>query len=164
MRQIKANILRNKLKLIIVLVLFLALIIANSIFLESRNKQSFQYPIGQDIEEYALNFLKDREREKRGKNIDCSGFTRDVYKHFIIMISHSALKQYKQCTPLSVDNLKKGNLVFFCTNGNSISHVGIFLENGKFIHSPGRSKYVRIDSLSNKYWNESFVSGGKVKI
>jgi cell wall-associated NlpC family hydrolase len=142
--------------------LLLILLIVNSVFLSSKNKESFQYPSGYEIEEYAFSFVKGKEKEKQGRKMDCSGFTRDVYKHFGIKIARSSLDQSKQSTFLDVNNMKKGNLIFFSMNNNTVSHVGIFLGNGKFIHSPGRGKYVRIDSLTNKYWGQSFVAGGKI--
>ncbi len=144
--------------------LLIILLIANTVFLSSKNKESFKYPTGYEIEEYAYSFVKGKEREKLGKKMDCSGFTRIVYKHFGIKIAQSSLDQSKQSTFLDVNNIKKGNLIFFSINKNTISHVGIFLGNGKFIHSPGPGKYVRIDSLSNKYWEQSFVAGGKIII
>ena len=43
-------------------------------------------------------------------------------------------------------------VILSVTEGTEISHVGIYLYKGKFIHSPGKSKFVRIDSLCNNYW------------
>jgi cell wall-associated NlpC family hydrolase len=94
--------------------------------------------------------------------MDCSSFTRHVYRHFGIKIARSSLDQSKQSTLLDVNNINKGNLVYFSINKNKISHVGIFIGNSRFIHSPGRGKYVRIDSLSNDYWKQHFVAGGKI--
>jgi len=142
--------------------LLFVLLILNSVFLSSKNKESYQYPSGYEIEEYAFSYVMGREKEKQGRKLDCSGFTRNVYKHFGIKIARSSLDQAKQSTFLDVNNMKKGNLIFFSMNNNTVSHVGIFLGNGKFIHSPGRGKYVRIDSLTNKYWEQSFVAGGKI--
>ena len=142
--------------------LLLIMLIANSVFLSLKNKGSVQYPSGYEIEEYAVSFVKGKEREKQGRKMDCSGYTRNVYKHFGIKIARSSLDQSKQSAFLDVNNIKKGNLIFFSMNNNTVSHVGIFLGNGKFIHSPGRGKYVRIDSLTNNYWKQSFIAGGKI--
>ena len=155
---------KNKLILVIAAFLFLVLIVTNSVLLSSRNKQLWHYPTGLEIEEYALTFLKEKESENQGKRLDCSGYTKEVYKHFGIAIPRSSYGQYKHSNILNVDNLEKGNLVFFSIKDDKISHVGIYLENGKFIHSPGRGKYVRIDSLNNKYWKERFIGGCKILI
>lgn len=152
----------NRSVIIIGIGLLLVLLIINSVFLSSKNKESYQYPSGYEIEEYAFSYVMGREKEKQGRKLDCSGFTRNVYKHFGIKIARSSLDQAKQSTFLDVNNMKKGNLIFFRINNNTISHVGIFLGNDKFIHSPGRGKYVRVDSLTNEYWGQSFVAGGKI--
>jgi len=53
--------------------------------------------------------------------------------------------------------LKPGDAVFFKGNGRSqVSHVGLYIGEGKFIHSPRAGKTVRIDSLSNRYWNKNY--------
>ena len=55
------------------------------------------------------------------------------------------------------DALQTGDLVFFRTHGKRVSHVGIYLDNGLFIHSPSRGKRVRIDHLDESYWAKRFV-------
>ena len=53
--------------------------------------------------------------------------------------------------------LKPGDAVFFNGNGRGqVSHVGLYIGEGKFIHSPRSGKKVRIDSLSNRYWNKNY--------
>ncbi|CRM33781.1 C40 family peptidase [Pseudomonas marginalis] len=53
--------------------------------------------------------------------------------------------------------LKPGDAVFFKGNGRSqVSHVGLYIGEGKFIHSPRAGKTVRIDSLNNRYWNKNY--------
>ncbi len=57
--------------------------------------------------------------------------------------------------------MKPGDLVFFRTAGRRgqgrISHVGIYIANGQFIHSPSRGKTVRVDSLEESYWAKRFA-------
>jgi murein DD-endopeptidase len=55
--------------------------------------------------------------------------------------------------------LKPGDAVFFKGNGRGrVSHVGLYIGEGKFIHSPRTGKNVRIDSLSNRYWNKHYTT------
>ncbi|MBN2974670.1 hypothetical protein BFW88_02455 [Pseudomonas fluorescens] len=55
--------------------------------------------------------------------------------------------------------LKPGDAVFFKGNGRGqVSHVGLYIGEGKFIHSPRTGKNVRIDSLSNSYWNKHYTT------
>jgi cell wall-associated NlpC family hydrolase len=59
------------------------------------------------------------------------------------------------------EEMKPGDLVFFRTAGKRgqgrISHVGIYIANGQFIHSPSRGKTVRVDSLQESYWAQRFA-------
>ncbi|MBU3146790.1 C40 family peptidase [Clostridium sp. CF012] len=64
---------------------------------------------------------------------DCSGFTMHVYNHFKISLPRTAKSQTSKGEVVSKDNLRIGDLVFF---GAVISHVGIYVGDGKFIHSP----------------------------
>lgn len=55
--------------------------------------------------------------------------------------------------------LKPGDAVFFKGNGRGqVSHVGLYIGDGKFIHSPRTGKRIRIDSLSNNYWNKNYTT------
>ncbi len=156
--------LKQRLGLIGAVAVLLGLVIANSILLASKNKRSLQYPGGDEIEKYALLFLRGEKFARRGKYYDCSGFTREVFGHFKIHIPRSAVGQYEQTNNMTVENLKKGNLLFFRIKGDDISHVGIYLESKMFIHSPGRGKIVRIDSLTNKYWMKHYAGGGRINL
>lgn len=56
-------------------------------------------------------------------------------------------------------SLKSGDVVFFKHNGRQrMKHVGIYIGGNRFIHAPRTGKAVRIDSLSNKYWNKSYFT------
>jgi cell wall-associated NlpC family hydrolase len=56
------------------------------------------------------------------------------------------------------DNLRKGDLVFFATCGGCrVTHVGIYIGNGRFIHAPRRGKSVRVTSLNNSYFQKTFI-------
>jgi cell wall-associated NlpC family hydrolase len=60
--------------------------------------------------------------------------------------------------PVERAMLQKGNLVFFHTSGRGkISHVGIYVGNGQFIHAPGKGKKVRRSSLNNRYYKTRYA-------
>lgn len=82
---------------------------------------------------------------------DCSGFTMAVFAEFGYSLSHNARYQYEQSTPISLSEAEAGDLVFFNTCGG-ISHVGIYLGGGQFIHA-SCSNGVTISSLSGYYAN-----------
>jgi cell wall-associated NlpC family hydrolase len=76
---------------------------------------------------------------------DCSGFTKYVYSHFNISLPHSANSQTSKGTVVSKANLRVGDLVFF--GDSSISHVGMYVGNGKIIHSPKPGSSIQIAEL-----------------
>ena len=96
------------------------------------------------------------------KGFDCSGYVKFVYKIFGLTLPHSSYAQYKMCNHLDSTEVKPGDLVFFITRGNNISHVGIYLGDNQFIHSPGRGRSVSIDSLDLHYYKRHFVGFGSV--
>ena len=81
---------------------------------------------------------------------DCSGFSMYCYAKAGISLTHNAQAQYNQTKSVSTKDMKKGDLVFFGGSTGNITHVGIYVGNGKFIHSPQTGEYVRIDSLSSR--------------
>ncbi|MCR4435849.1 MAG: SH3 domain-containing protein [Clostridiales bacterium] len=96
------------------------------------------------------------------KGFDCSGFVGYVYKNFGISLNRVAADQAKQGTKVNKSDLKPGDLVFFDTNGgmNSISHVGIYIGGGKFIHaSSSRSVHkVTISEINSGYYSQTFMT------
>lgn len=90
---------------------------------------------------------------------DCSGFTRYVFEKTLnISIPRTAAEQahYSGFLKVSRDELQPGDLVFFNTMKRAYSHVGIYLGNGKFVHSPRTGSVVRVDRIANSYWSARF--------
>lgn len=110
---------------------------------------------------YALRFLSDEKLIQEGRRMDCSAFTSAVYKKFGIRLPRSSKQQFKNYLNRNGEQLS-ADLVFFKNNINQISHVGILLNDSTFIHSPGRNKAVRVDSLDMKYWKKYFAGTGSV--
>jgi murein DD-endopeptidase len=84
--------------------------------------------------------------------------------NFGINIPVTSKEQMAVSRRLDKDELGKGDLFFFNTEGNKISHVGIYLCDNKFIHSPGKNNNVRIDSLNYGYWMRKFICGGSLLV
>jgi cell wall-associated NlpC family hydrolase len=90
------------------------------------------------------------------RGIDCSAFMQVLGEYaFGWMLPRTARAQYASLSRISKEELKEGDLVFFNTTGG-ISHVGMYLQNGKFIHS-STSQGVAISSLEDKYWKARFI-------
>lgn len=92
---------------------------------------------------------------------DCSGFTTWVFNRYGIHLPRSSREQFRTGTTVAKNNLRKGDLVFFRSK-RGISHVGIYLENGKFIHSASHGKTVTISRLDNDYWRTHYAGGRRV--
>ncbi|MFF2020120.1 C40 family peptidase [Paenibacillus sp. NPDC058177] len=92
---------------------------------------------------------------------DCSGFTTYVYKSIGISLPRTSQSQYNAGTSISRSQMRPGDLVFFNTLGNGVSHVGIFVGNGKFAQSSS-SRGVIISSLSEKYWADRYIGAKRI--
>ncbi len=96
--------------------------------------------------------------------IDCSGFAgalyRDVYNR---KIGGPASSIYLQCRAVSQNDLREGDLVFFAIGTEKISHVGVYLQNNKFVHASTK-KGVMINDLNEAYYKKYFYKGGRLKI
>jgi cell wall-associated NlpC family hydrolase len=92
------------------------------------------------------------------KGFDCSGLVRYVFRHALgVVLPRNSRSQYAAGSKVSRDALQPGDLVFFRTHGKHVSHVGIYLDDGRFIHAPSRGEQVRVDSLDEAYWASHFV-------
>jgi cell wall-associated NlpC family hydrolase len=59
-------------------------------------------------------------------------------------------------------SLQTGDLVFFDTSGKGISHVGIYVGEGRFVHAPNHGGRVRLDHLDDRYWKSRFRGARRV--
>jgi hypothetical protein len=92
------------------------------------------------------------------EGFDCSGFTMTVYRLNGLDLPRSSRSQWNAGMPVERAMLQKGNLVFFHTSGRGkISHVGIYVGNGQFIHAPGKGKKVRRSSLKSRYYKTRYA-------
>lgn len=92
---------------------------------------------------------------------DCSGFTSYVYKNTVTPIARTSSDQRSTTKNISKSDLLPGDLVFF-GSGGSVSHVGIYVGNGQFIHSPHTGSVVKYDSLDSGTYSKRFICGGRV--
>lgn len=95
------------------------------------------------------------------RGIDCSAFVQTLMLGvFSIQLPRTAREQKKVTSWVSKDSLKEGDLVFFNTRGG-VSHVGVYLQNNKFVHASS-SKGVMISDLKEAYWSKKIIGGGRV--
>jgi cell wall-associated NlpC family hydrolase len=90
---------------------------------------------------------------------DCSGFVRWIYQDIAAALPRSANALAQVDAPdIARDALQPADLLFFRINRKrSISHVGMYLGNGQFVHSPSSGGKVRVDSMDAPYWHARFV-------
>lgn len=118
---------------------------------------------GSEVVNYAYKFLgKPYVYGAAGPNaFDCSGLTQYVYNRFGIDLSRTTYSQVNQGVKVDRSNLIAGDLVFFNTEG-SISHVGIYIGNGEFIHAPRTGKPVMVSSLNDGYYAQKYATARRI--
>lgn len=100
-----------------------------------------------------------------GKGVDCSGFTYSVMNHFGISLNRSSRDQVYNGRYVDKSQLQPGDLIFFDTNGGAnrgnISHVGLYIGEGNFIHS-ATNKGVVINNLYESYYVRTYVKASRI--
>ncbi|MFB4392984.1 MULTISPECIES: C40 family peptidase [unclassified Pseudomonas] len=96
---------------------------------------------------------------------DCSGLIGYVYRDAAgINLPRTTREMIVMRAPsIDMSALQSGDLVFFATNGGGqVSHAGIYVGEGRFVHAPSTGGTVRLDYLSNSYWAKSYLQAKRV--
>jgi len=94
---------------------------------------------------------------------DCSGFVKAIYEQTVgLVLPRRAEQQAAATQAVDRHDLQPGDLVFFNTMKRAFSHVGIYVGDGKFIHSPKPGAEVRVENLSANYWQRRFNGARRV--
>lgn len=113
-------------------------------------------------EVYAWMGVRYRYAGLTKKGVDCAGFVRNICNSIYgTKLSGSAGHHFKHCVPIDRSELEEGDLVFFKIRKSYISHVGIYLGNGKFAHAAVHGG-VTISSLSEAYYNKYYYLSGRL--
>lgn len=122
---------------------------------------------GEDVIPYAKSLIGTPYRyggESPRTGFDCSGFVRHVFRHTKgVTLPRTALAISHEGRRIKGDQMQPGDLVFFSTQGTPYSHVGIFLGNARFIHSPSTGKRVEIVDMSMRYWQEHYNGARRIE-
>jgi cell wall-associated NlpC family hydrolase len=106
---------------------------------------------------------------KRGGNsfeqgFDCSGFVKAMYEQTIgLALPRRSVEQAAATQPIDKSELQPGDLVFFNTLKSAFSHVGIYVGDNKFIHSPRTGSVVRVEDMRVNYWSSRFDGARRVE-
>jgi cell wall-associated NlpC family hydrolase len=119
------------------------------------------------VADFAMT-LRDIRYRRAGRDpatgFDCSGFTRYVYNRtYGLELPYDAPSQFHSGDKVAREDLKVGDLVFFGVRGH-ITHVGIYMGDGQFIHSPSPGKRVRVDELAGSYWAKRYAGARRVHV
>ncbi|MDM7456358.1 MAG: C40 family peptidase [Tepidimonas sp.] len=97
------------------------------------------------------------------QGVDCSGFVQITYRESAgILLPRRAAQQAQVTLPIDVQALAPGDLVFFDTQGEPFSHVGIYIGQGRFIHAPRSGARVRMEHMESRYWRDRFSGARRV--
>ncbi len=88
---------------------------------------------------------------------DCSGFTRWVYRLQDVTLPRSAREQFASGRRVGREGVSPGDLVFFARDRRTVSHVGIWVGEGRFVHAPRPGRVVRIESIGDSWWASRYM-------
>jgi cell wall-associated NlpC family hydrolase len=120
-----------------------------------------------DVVVGALNMIGVRYRwggNTPDSGLDCSGFVRYVFRDTLgLSLPRRAEEMSRVGEKVSMSNLKPGDLVFFNTMRRTFSHVGIYIGDNKFVHSPSTGSTIRVDDLDDGYWEKRFTGARRIE-
>ena len=126
-----------------------------------KSEKDIPTPTGQDLYKTAKQFLglPYLWAGMSGFGFDCSGFTHSIYKAHGITIPRDSSVQATHGLPVERENLSVGDLVFFAYNEGKgrVHHVGMYIGDGKMIHSPNSSTHVRIDDIETSGYGHEYA-------
>ncbi|KVE33817.1 C40 family peptidase [Burkholderia sp. TSV86] len=120
-----------------------------------------------DVVVGALNMIGVRYRwggNTPDSGLDCSGFVRYVFQDTLGMsLPRRAEEMSRVGEKVRMSELKPGDLVFFNTMRRTFSHVGIYIGDNKFVHSPSTGSTIRVDDLDSSYWEKRFTGARRIE-
>ena len=97
------------------------------------------------------------------EGVDCSAFVGHIYREVYQKRLHRVSNDIQQdVTLITKSELREGDILFFTNSKGRVSHVGIYLKDGLFVHS-STSQGVIISRLDDSYWSKHFYKGGRIK-
>jgi len=125
-------------------------------------------PVAEDVLFRALGLVGTPYRwggNTPDSGFDCSGLIGYVYRDAAGIALPRSTREMIGIRAPDIDKgaLQSGDLVFFATNGGTqVSHAGIYVGEGRFVHAPSTGGTVRLDYLSNSYWQKTYLNAKRV--
>src|SRR5712692_5907095 len=91
---------------------------------------------------------------------DCSGFVAFVYRHFGVSLPHYTRSQFQRGRRVARGALRPGDLVFFA----GLSHVGLYIGDGRFVHAPHAGTRVSVTSLRGGWYRSTFAGARHIPL
>jgi cell wall-associated NlpC family hydrolase len=96
---------------------------------------------------------------------DCSGLVSHVFRQIAgLVLPRDSYAMARIGKPITLDNLKPGDLVFFNTMRRPFSHVGIYLGDKRFVHAPTAGKQVHVVDMTQPYWSQRYNGARRIEL
>ncbi|KAF1008748.1 MAG: C40 family peptidase [Burkholderia sp.] len=129
--------------------------------------KSFLSGMASDVVVGALSMIGVRYRwggNSPDSGLDCSGFVRYVFQDTLgMLLPRRAEEMSRVGEKVRMSELMPGDLVFFNTMRRTFSHVGIYIGDNKFVHSPSTGSTIRVDDLDSSYWEKRFTGARRLE-
>ena len=126
-----------------------------------RYTNSAQDLVLKGLELVGINYRRGGTNPDSG--LDCSGFVQVVFRESVgKLLPRTAKEQSEVGSVVDKEELKPGDLVFFNTMRRAFSHVGIYLGDNRFMHSPRTGAEVRVEDMSQSYWVKRYNGARRV--
>jgi murein DD-endopeptidase len=126
--------------------------------------QEFGFSVGSEILVRAIALLGTPYRY--GGNgpeaFDCSGLVRYVHNEIGIEVPRTALEQYRAAESVAMEQIEPGDLLFFRTQGDAVSHVAIYAGSGRFVHAPQTGRAIELREIGDSYYRARLVGAGRL--
>jgi len=91
---------------------------------------------------------------------DCSGLVQYSYTQAGVRVPRTTGQLWSAASPVGRGELRAGDLLFFSIAGK-MSHVGLYLGGGRFVHAPSSGKVVSVETLTSDYYRQAFIRAGR---
>ncbi|MEM7401940.1 MAG: C40 family peptidase [Pseudomonadota bacterium] len=137
--------------------------------IEPQNVEEYSEPVvplkkGQKIADLARAMLGSPYKYggDSPSGFDCSGLVFYTHGELGIRTPRTSLQQFNTAKAITTTQLSSGDLVFFKLNKQDVSHVGIYIGQGRFVHAPKSGKRVSVNYLNDEYWKPRFAGAGRL--
>ncbi len=92
---------------------------------------------------------------------DCSGLVQYTFEQAGYRVPRTSAQQHRAASPVPIGEAQPGDLVFFAESGR-VSHVGIYMGDGRFIHAPATGQRVKVSSIREQWYRQRFAGAGRI--